>query len=127
MDPGTLWEVDLSYSGHSGGAGVTGRGPQAESGVRAFSLGRSLLLVGVIVGWGLFALAAFTNPGVLDDIWAWVGDLPMAGQIVAWTVGLPWMLGIVIFQQDTWTDLARFSSIAAVAIVSFITFLPPRS
>lgn len=117
----------MSYSGHSGGAGVTARGPHPDSGTRVYPLGRSLILVGVVIGWALFAVAALSNPGVLDEIWVWVGGLPMAGQIIAWTVGLPWMLGIVILQQDQWTDIARLTSIAAIAILSFITFMPSRS
>ena len=120
----TLRKVDVSSSGSSG---VTARGLHPDAGTRVYSLGRSMLLAGVVIGWALFAVTAFTNPEALDELWVWVGDLPIAGQIVAWTVGLPWMLGIVILQQSAWTDLARIASIATVAILSFIAFLPSRS
>lgn len=116
----------MSYSGHSGRAEVTTRGPHADTGTRAYSLGRTLLVFAVVAGWVLFAVVAFTNPGALDDLWTWVGGLPMAGQIVAWTIGLPWMLSILVVQSD-WSDLVRLSLVGAIAVLSILTFLPSRS
>ena len=116
----------MSYTGHSGRAEVTTRGSHRDTGVRAFSLGRTLVVFAVIIGWVLFAVAALTNPGILDDVWISVGGLPMAGQIVAWTIGLPWMLSIVVVKSD-WSDIVRLSLVSGIAVLSIMTFLPSRS
>jgi hypothetical protein len=83
----------------------------------------SLAVVGVL--WAGFGLAAWLAPSVLVDTREWVDALPMAGKIIAWVVGLPWMIAVAVWQGGS-SDLLKIGLVIALAVASVWTFYPRR-
>lgn len=123
----TCKEVDMSYSGHIGRSGLdlTDGVPPVAEGQGATVFGWVLLAVVVLV-WTGFGIAMWAAPGVLVDIWEWVGGLSIAFKMVVWVLGLPWMLGLAIW-QGAWPEMVRVALVAGLAVVSVWTFYPKRT
>jgi hypothetical protein len=86
----------------------------------------SLIAVAVIgLLWVGFGLAAWLEPGLLARIWDWVDALPIGSEIVAWVVGLPWMVGLAVW-QGPWPDLVRVGVMVGLAAASVWVFYPHR-
>jgi hypothetical protein len=75
--------------------------------------------------WVGFGLAAWLEPQLLAETWDWVDALPIGGEIVAWVVGLPWMVGLAVW-QGPWPDLVRIGVFVGLAVASVWTFYPHR-
>jgi len=75
--------------------------------------------------WVGFGLAAWLEPQLLAETWDWVDALPIGGEIVAWVVGLPLMVGFAVW-QGPWPDLVRIGVILGLAVASVWTFYPHR-
>lgn len=119
-------EAEVGYSDHldSGGLAPTVAGHPIKSG--GFSLFGWLSVAVVVVLWALFAIALWTSPSSLTDVWEWVDALPTAAKLVVWVIGLPWMAGIAILQSD-WPDLLQIALVAGLALGSIWTFWPKRA
>jgi len=63
--------------------------------------------------WGAFF--ALLVVGQLDEVWNWVRDLPLFGEIVAWVVAFPWLLGTAVWGSD-WATWARVLLVIVFAL-----------
>ena len=75
--------------------------------------------------WVGFGLAAWLEPQLLAETWDWVDALPIGSEIVAWVVGLPWMVALAVW-QGPWPDLVRIGVMVGLAVASVWTFYPHR-
>jgi hypothetical protein len=75
--------------------------------------------------WVGFGLAAWLEPRLLAQTWDWVDSLPIGSEIVAWVVGLPWMVGLAVWQAP-WPDLVRIGLMVGLAAASVWVFYPHR-
>lgn len=89
------------------------------------SSSKSTWFVIMIGTWIAFGALAAWSPGTLDDIWQWIRDLPTWGEVVAWILGLPWVIGLAI-RDSSWDGWVRTTSIWVVAI-GWILVSAPRS
>jgi hypothetical protein len=64
--------------------------------------------------WGAFF--ALLVVGQLDEVWNWVRDLPLLGEIVAWVVAFPWLLATAVWGSD-WATWARVLLVIVFALV----------
>jgi hypothetical protein len=64
--------------------------------------------------WGAFFAPLVV--GQLDEVWNWVRDLPLVGQIVAWVVAFPWRLGTAVWGSD-WATWARVLLVIVFALL----------
>jgi hypothetical protein len=86
----------------------------------------NLLLVAVVaLLWAGFALSAWQDPGLLTAAWDWVHALPASSEIMAWVLGLPWMVALAVW-QGTWPDLVRVGLAAGLALASLWAVYPHR-
>jgi hypothetical protein len=99
--------------------------PPVAEGKGATLLGWVSLAV-VVVTWVGFGVAMWAAPGSLLDIWEWVGGLSIAFKMVLWVLGLPWMLGLAIW-QTAWPEGVQVALIAGIALVSVWTIYPKRT
>ena len=113
--------------GYSDRLDVGGWRVSAEShqgaGTRGFLILNLVLLTAVGVLWVGFALAAWLEPAILPRAWDWVDALPVTNQFLAWTVGLPWMVALAVW-QGSWPDLVRIGVVAGLALASLWTVFP---
>jgi hypothetical protein len=70
-------------------------------------------------------VAALQDPGLLTAAWDWVDALPAGSEIMAWVLGLPWMVGLAVW-QGTWPGLVRVGLIAGLALASLWAVYPHR-
>ena len=64
--------------------------------------------------WGAFF--ALLVVGQLDEVWNWVRDLPLFGEIVAWVVAFPWLLATAVWGND-WATWLRVLLVIAFALI----------
>lgn len=83
----------------------------------------ALAVVGLL--WIGFALAAWQEPELLTATWEWVEAFSASGEILAWVLGLPWMVGLAVW-QGTWPDLVRVGLVAGLALASVWAVYPHR-
>jgi len=76
---------------------------------------RRLFFIVMVGLWGAFIALAFASPHTLNSIWHWAGGLPLAFQIVAWVLFLPWMIGLLVWHAD-WSFAARMAVIVVLAL-----------
>lgn len=86
-------------------------------GEQAFSL--FVFGLGVVVT-GLFVYYLVTEPGRLNEIWAWTRALPWAVQAVIWLLFLPWMVALWIWCMP-WAAAVRL--VLVVATLLWTTWL----
>ena len=67
-----------------------------------------------------FAYYLITNPGVLNDAWAWIRQLPLVVQLLAWLLLLPWMIALWIWTQP-WALAVRL--VLVVGTLLFTEYL----
>ena len=122
----TTWEAVVGYSDRLdvGGWRVSAESHQG-AGTGGFLILNLVLLTAVALLWVGFALAAWREPAMLAEAWDWVGALPVAGEFLAWTVGLPWMVALALW-QGSWPDLVRVGVVAGLALASLWTVFPHR-
>jgi hypothetical protein len=63
--------------------------------------------------WG--ACFALLVTGQLDAVWNWVRDLSLAGEVVAWIVCFPWLLGTAVW-GSSWAGWLRVLLVVVFAI-----------
>ena len=73
--------------------------------------------------WGAFF--ALLVVGQLDEVWTWVRDLPLFGEIAAWVVAFPWLLGTAVWGGD-WATWARVLLVIVFAL-AWSSVSVPRS
>jgi len=74
--------------------------------------------------WGAFF--ALLVVGQLDEVWTWVRDLPLLGEIVAWVVAFPWLLGTAVWGSD-WATWARVLVVILFALGWSAVSVPRRA
>jgi len=63
--------------------------------------------------WGaFFALLVIDE---LDRVWTWLRDLPILGEVGAWVVAFPWLLGTAVW-GSTWPGWLRLLLVLGFAI-----------
>lgn len=67
-----------------------------------------------------FAYYLITNPGVLNDAWTWIRQLPLIVQLVMWLLLLPWMIALWIWTQP-WAVAIRL--VLVVGTLLFTEYL----
>jgi hypothetical protein len=75
--------------------------------------------------WLAFAAAAVVQPEVLTDAWVWVNDLHVVLRVIVWVLLLPFMLGLLVWEQD-WPLAGRVALIVLIALVHLAVFAPKR-
>ena len=73
--------------------------------------------------WGAFF--ALLVVGQLDEVWNWVRNLPLLGEIIAWVVAFPWLLATAVWGND-WATWARVLLVIAFALL-WSSISVPRS
>jgi len=79
----------------------------------------------VVLIWSWFGIAMWAAPGTLIDVWEWAADLSMAFKVIVWVLGLPWMIGLAVWQSG-WSEAVRAAVVAGLALVSIWSFYPNR-
>jgi hypothetical protein len=95
--------------------------PPAHAGQRPAG---AIVVFGVVVGlWVAFFVLAAASPGTLDDVWAWLRDLPLLLEVGMWVLALPWALSLAVW-QSSWADWVQTVLIACFAIGWTLAFFP---
>jgi hypothetical protein len=63
------------------------------------------------------------NAGRLDDIVAWIRDLPILLELLAWLVFFPWVLATTVWTSD-WSEGVRVTLVVLFAAVWIIISIP---
>jgi hypothetical protein len=63
------------------------------------------------------------NAGKLDDIAAWIRDLPILLEILAWLVFFPWVLATAVWTSN-WSEGLRMTLVVLFAIVWILVSIP---
>jgi len=66
-----------------------------------------------VVLWVGFVIALVVNREWLDVLWNWVQALPLVLKIIAWTLLLPVMVGLWIW-ESSWSALGRLVGFAGI-------------
>lgn len=85
------------------------RAPQTRSLPPA---GRGLWFIWMVGMWVAFFWLLFADR--LDDVWRWVTQLPLLGEIAVWIVLFPWMLGTWVW-NSSWPDWLRVGLVVCFA------------
>jgi hypothetical protein len=63
--------------------------------------------------WIGFIIILIVNREWLDELWTWVGALPLVPRIIVWVLILPIMVGLWIW-ESSWPTLGRIAGFAAI-------------
>jgi hypothetical protein len=63
------------------------------------------------------------NAGRLDDVAAWIPDLPILLEILAWLVFFPWVLATAVWTSN-WSEGLRMTLVVLFAIVWILVSIP---
>ena len=80
-----------------------------------------------VVLWLGFAAALIVNPECLDQLWNWVGALPLVVEVIVWILFLPIMVGLWIW-ESSWPTFIRWVGFAGIvgwtllAVSSFVRY-----
>jgi hypothetical protein len=66
-----------------------------------------------VVLWVGFVIALIVNRLWLDQLWIWVGGLPLVPRIIVWVLILPIMVGLWIW-ESSWPTLGRIVGFAGI-------------
>jgi hypothetical protein len=94
--------------------------PPAHAGQRPAG---AIVVFGVVGLWVAFFVLAAASPGTLDDVWAWLRDLPLLLEVGMWVLALPWALSLAVW-QSSWADWVQTVLIACFAIGWTLAFFP---
>ena len=115
----------MSYSGHIGGGFDLSNGAHSVPDADRANLFGWVSLSVVVLIWSWFGIAMWAAPGTLIDVWEWAADLSMAFKVIVWVLGLPWMIGLAVWQSG-WSEAVRAAVVAGLALVSIWSFYPNR-
>ena len=73
--------------------------------------------------WVAFGAGLILNQGGLDAAWAWIGELPLIVQGVAWLLFLP-VVGALWAWETSWPLVVRLVLVVGLAGWSLMIFLP---
>jgi hypothetical protein len=73
--------------------------------------------------WVAFGAGLILNQGGLDAAWAWIGDLPLIVQGVAWLLFLPVVAALWAW-ETSWPLVVRLVLVVGLAGWSLMIFLP---
>jgi hypothetical protein len=73
--------------------------------------------------WIAFGAALIWSQGSLDQAWQTIRDLPLIGQVVAWVLFLPVMIGLWVW-ETTWPFVLRLLLVVGIAGWNLLVFLP---
>jgi hypothetical protein len=73
--------------------------------------------------WIAFGAALIWSQGSLDQAWQTIRDLPLIGQVVAWVLFLPVMIGLWVW-ETTWPFVLRLLFVVGIAGWNLLVFLP---
>jgi len=73
--------------------------------------------------WIAFGAALIWSQGSLDQAWQTIRDLPLIGQVVAWVLFLPVMIGLWVW-ETTWPLVLRLLLVVGIAGWNLLVFLP---
>jgi len=73
--------------------------------------------------WVAFGAGLILNQGGLDAAWAWIGELPLIVQGVAWLLFLPVVAALWAW-ETSWPIAIRLVLVAGLAGWSLMMFLP---
>ena len=77
----------------------------------------------MVAGWLAFAASLVSSQQTLDDVWIAVHDLPLVAEGLAWLIGLPFLVGLAIWQAG-WDEGTRVAAIALLAVAYSVMFFP---
>lgn len=87
-----------------------------KNAVRFSALAVWLLIV--TTGWGVVAYLAYGTSGGLDGAWQWTLQQPVALRIMTWTLLLPYMGALGIWQLG-WPEWQRTAGIMLIALATY--------
>lgn len=91
---------------------------RTPSGLRAYAT-----FAIMVTGWVAFAVGLVASRQILDDVRAWVRELPLPVEGGLWLLGFPFLIGLAIWQAS-WDEAVRLLAIAVLACASTSTFVP---
>jgi len=75
--------------------------------------------------WVALGVLLVVSPGVVDDLWVWIGDQPTIAQIAIWVAFLPVTIALAVLQTD-WADWVRIGVLILCVIWTTLGFYPNR-
>ena len=119
--------------GETSAAHVSGRAHRTEQVINTLATWGSNAAVFVVTSgvafllflalWVAFAAGLLWSPASVDQVWRWIGDLPLLIQAVVWLLFLPVMVGLWVW-ETAWPLVLRLVIVAALAAWSVMIFLP---
>lgn len=76
-----------------------------------------------VLAWMAMAVLLAFYPEEVESVWAWIRDLPLVLQLVAWVLFLPVVLGLWALQRD-WEPWIRGGFVAVCATWHLLGFFP---
>ena len=73
--------------------------------------------------WLAFGYAIVASQGSLDEVWRWIREMPLAGQIVVGLLTLPVTIGLWIW-ETSWPLIVRLVLVVGIGTVNLVTFFP---
>jgi hypothetical protein len=93
------------------------------TGVIPVLLSSGILFLVFAALWVAFGAGLILNQGGLDAAWAWIGELPLIVQGVAWLLFLP-VVGALWAWETSWPLVIRLVIVVGLAAWSLMIFLP---
>jgi hypothetical protein len=103
-------------AGRGAGRTVEERGRMNEViGIAAFGLFAIL--------WLAFGYAIVASQGSLDEVWRWIREMPLVGQIVVGLLTLPVTIGLWIW-ETSWPLIVRLALVIGIGTWNLAVFFP---
>lgn len=89
--------------------------------VRTAKTGSNGWFVWMVGLWVVFFV--LQHNGDLDQVAAWIRDLPLVLEILAWVIFFPWVLATAVWTSD-WSEGLRITLVVLFAVVWTLVSIP---
>ena len=73
--------------------------------------------------WIAFGYAIVASQGSLDEVWRWIRELPLAGQVVVALLTLPITIGLWVW-ETSWPLIVRLGLLVGLGTWNLYAFFP---